>query len=545
MMKKMLALLLCVLFAVTGIVGCSANPALSDSSSADTPPAASQAPVQDTTQEVKEVDQSIEYEDEVIIGSEWEIEFPNAYLGSQIAMNQSAELLYSRLVNVDKLTRELIPDAAIEWSDVSPEGNYTVWEFKLRQGMTFHNGNPLTAEDIAYSWDVAHNAELAPNTMSVSTVFEVEIVDDYTVRFHMSSPDVDFAKNVRLMFIVDKETCEAEGFENGGVIGSGPYMFEERQIGVQYSYVKFEDYYAADKYPTKRIVVKYIPDASTRLVALQTGEIDVMSSVNADAYNTIAADSNLQLVSRKGNNEYIIFFCFAKENELSDLRVRQAFYHALNREEIVEICFQNLGEVWGGHASPAIEYSVEPNQIYEYNPEKAKELLAEAGYGPGNPLTTRFIHFGGIFSEICAVVQAQLAAVGVTVNVEQVDNTTFNTLLRTDTPPMYCSYNGSTVTDIFTSIYSKGYRTGSGFNHHHPGDPEFDALLDKAQAAISTEERTQYAAELGQYLYDNCIGYPIAVGYNIYAAQKDVEGLIVDVSIPTMNYATIRIPKRP
>ena len=533
MVKKVIALILVGLM----LVGCSAQV---PENTVDEPV----TPVEETVQEEVAVDVTKSYKDEVIIGTPYEIEAPNSYLGSGPAMNQQAELIYSRLVEVDKITRELIADAAVEWADISEEKNSTVWEFKLRDGMTFHNGKPLTAEDIKYSWEVAHDASIAPNTMAATTVYEVEVVDEHTVKFFLGDPDVDFPRNARLMFIVDKETCEEMGFEKGGMIGSGPYMFEEHQTGIQYSYVKFENHYDTENYPTKRLVMKVIPDASTRLVALQTGEIDVMSDVDAEAYNTIAADDALQLVSRKGTNTYMLNLCFREDvgasEALKDLRVRQAISHALDRDEIVQIAFVNLGEPWNCVASSSIIGSVQVTG-YEHDTEKAKQLLAEAGYADG--FTVRCAHWGGVFAELAAIVQAQLAEVGITVEVEQIDLATFNATVLQGDIPMFFSYNGSTVTDIFSSIFSKGYSSGSAFNAYWTTTPEFDELLAKAQASVSEEERLELAAELCQMFDDNAICYPIAVGYITFAAQKAVEGLIVDVSVPTMDYSTVRIPQ--
>jgi len=548
MIKKTANLLVAMLLISLMLVSCGAPAQPPEQPPAQQPsePAPAAPPtqgMQDTEQKEDVVDQTKTYKDTVIIGSPYEIEAPNSYLGSGPAMNQQAELLYSRLCEIDKLSRELIADAAIEWGDVSPEKDSTIWEFKLRRDMTFHNGKPLTAVDIQYSWDVAHDPTIAPNTMSATTVFDVEIVDDYTVKFHLGAPDVDFPRNARLMFIVNKETCEEKGFDEGGVIGTGPYMFEERQIGIQYSYVKFEGHYNAENYMTRRLVMKIIPDASTRLVALQTGEIDVMSDVNAEAFTTISEDDNLQIITRKGTNTYLLNFCFREDvgnKDLQDIRVRQAISHALNRDEIVQIAFVNMGEPWNCVASSSIIGAVEVKG-YEYNPEKAKELLAEAGFANG--LTFRCVHWGGVFAELAAIMQAQLMEVGITLDIEQIDIATFNTTVLKGDVPLFFSYNGSTVTDIFSSIFAKNYLTDSAFNCYWTATPEYEELVAKAQASTSLEERLQLAAELCQVFDDNAIAYPIAVGYISFGARKEVEGLIVDVSVPTMSYATIRIPE--
>ena len=530
MSRKVFCLCLVILLVLPLLPGCGSS----------SPPAEKEK-ITDTSQRAAEpVDTSVTYRKEVVIGTDLEIMAPNSYLGSGPAMNQQAELLYSRLVEVDKLTRELIPDAAVEWGDVSEKSNFTVWEFKLREGMTFHNGNSLTADDIIYSWECAHDATIAPNVMSATTVFEIEKLDDYTVRFHMSDPEIDFPRNARLMFIVDKETCTEQGFEKGGAIGTGPYKFENWTTGVEYSYTKFADYYDADNVATERLVFKPIPDSSTRLVALQTGEIDIMANVDSTAYDIIKQDGSLQLISRKGYNTYMLNFCCDAVPAMQDLRVRQAINHALNRDEIIAIAFTNLGEAWNCVASPSIPGSIEVKG-YEYNPEKARELLADAGYGKG--LTLKCIHWGGVFDKLAAIAQAQLAEVGINMDVEQVDSATFNTIALKGETPLFFSYNGSTVTDIFSSIFSKCYSSGSAFNPYWTTEPEFDALLEKAQASIDEEERFKIAAELCQMLDDYAVNYSIAVAYITFAAKAEVEGLIVDVSIPTMDYSTVRIPE--
>ena len=276
------------------------------------------------------------------------------------------------------------PSLAESWSE-SEDG--LTYEFKLRQGVTFHNGDPLTAEDVKFSFD-RYRGQSAP--LFREKVKAVEIVDPLRVRFHLKEPWPDFMTFYSSMsasagWVVPKKYVERvgdDGFKKHP-IGAGPYKFVSQKEGIELVLEAYEGYWR--KVPhVKTLVMRSIPEDSTRLAMLKTGEADIAYAMMGPMAEEVKRDAKLKLAYSEGQGIFFIYF-----NEQSnpkspwhDLRVRQALNFAIDRQALSDQ--QTLG------ASPptanivprAFEFAL-PIEAYPYNPEKAKQLLKEAGYPNG------------------------------------------------------------------------------------------------------------------------------------------------------------------
>ena len=276
------------------------------------------------------------------------------------------------------------PSLAESWSE-SEDG--LTYEFKLRQGVTFHNGDPLTTEDVKFSFD-RYRGQSA--TLFREKVKAVEIVDPLRVRFHLKEPWPDFmtfysSMSASVGWVVPKKYIERvgdDGFKKHP-IGAGPYKFVSQKEGVELTLEAYEGYWR--KVPhVKTLVMRSIPEDSTRLAMLKTGEADIAYAMMGPMAEEVKRDAKLTLAYSEGQGIFFIYF-----NEQSnpkspwhDLRVRQALNFAIDRQALSDQ--QTLG------ASPptanivprAFEFAL-PIEAYPYNPEKAKQLLKEAGYPNG------------------------------------------------------------------------------------------------------------------------------------------------------------------
>ena len=276
------------------------------------------------------------------------------------------------------------PSLAESWSE-SADG--LTYEFKLRQGVTFHNGDPLTAEDVKFSFD-RYRGQSA--TLIREKVKAVEIVDPLQVRFHLKEPWPDFmtfysSMSASVGWVVPKKYIERvgdDGFKKHP-IGAGPYKFVSQKEGVELVLEAYEGYWR--KVPhVKTLVMRSIPEDSTRLAMLKTGEADIAYAMMGPMAEEVKRDPKLKLAYSEGQG--IFFICFNEQSNPQspwhDLRVRQAVNFAIDRQALSDQ--QTLG------ASPptanivprAFEFAL-PIEAYPHNPQKAKELLKEAGYPNG------------------------------------------------------------------------------------------------------------------------------------------------------------------
>jgi peptide/nickel transport system substrate-binding protein len=276
----------------------------------------------------------------------------------------------------------MTPSLAESWT-VSPDQR--VYEFKLRQGLRFHNGDPFTSEDVKFSFQRAKSSRLLKEK-----VREVEIVDPYRVRFHLNEPFPDFMAFYGTLatasgWIVPKAYVEKVGDEafRKHPIGLGPYKFVSQTPGVELVMEAFEGYWR--KTPSvKRLVFKSVPDSSTRAAMLKRGEVDVAYLLDAPTALELRRDPTLRLAFSGGIGIHFLDFFdqWDPKSPWHDRRVRLAANYAIDRKSLNEA--ENLGasRLTGGMVPQKFEFAL-PLKPYPYAPVKAKQLLAEAGYPNG------------------------------------------------------------------------------------------------------------------------------------------------------------------
>ena len=259
-----------------------------------------------------------------------------------------------------------------------------VYEFKLREGLKFHNGEPFTAEDVKFSFDRAKTKLLHQK------VKEVAVVDPYRVRFMLHEPWPDFMTFYGTFasgagWIVPKKYVElvgTEGFKKHP-IGLGPYKFVSSVPGVDLVMEAYEGYWR--KMPSvKRLVYKSVPEATTRLAMLKRGEVDLAYLLDAPMAEDLKRDSTLKLVFSGGIATYYLDFLdmWDPKSPWADRRVRLAANYAINRRELSQAETLGASPPTGNIVPKTFEFAL-PIEPYPYDPAKAKQLLAEAGYPNG------------------------------------------------------------------------------------------------------------------------------------------------------------------
>ena len=263
--------------------------------------------------------------------------------------------------------------------------------FRLRPGLKFHDGQPLTTADVKWTYE---NYKGSHVKIFRDKLEQIQIVDDRTIVFHFKAPFLEFMELYNggvsgIGWVIPKHYYEKVGREGfkARPLGAGPYKFVSQQAGVQMDFEAWEEYWRRTP-ATKTIVVKGIRDNAARLAAMQTGELDLAFGMTGKVFPQVVADKNLRWVPNFTGPWWLMFPGYNEpESPFHDKRVRQAVSLAINREFLVRQETEGVGKVWGNWISPenrdALKGDGKDLPVPEFNVEKGKQLLAQAGFPNG------------------------------------------------------------------------------------------------------------------------------------------------------------------
>jgi peptide/nickel transport system substrate-binding protein len=399
----------------------------------------------------------------------------------------------------------MAPSLAESWNE-SADG--LMYEFKLRQGVTFHNGDPLTAEDVKFSFE-RYRGQSAP--LFREKVEAVEIVDPHRVRFHLKEPWPDFmtfytSMSASASWVVPKKYLEKvgdDGFKKHP-IGAGPYKFVSQKQGVELILEAYEGYWR--KMPhIQKIVMRNLPDDATRLAALKTGEADIAYAMMGAMAEEVKRAPKLTLAYSEGQGIFFIYFNeqWDPKSPWHDLRVRQALNYAVDRQALSEQ--QTLG------ASPptanvvprAFEFAL-PIEAYPYNPGKAKQLLKEAGYPNG--FDAGEITSGPPYHALAEGVATYLQAVGIRIKNRPMERAALQAALREKRLPGLTLGGSGTLGNAATRL--EPYVPSWG-EFARGGYPDIDELYKKQSVERDHQKREAMLHEIQRLVHERAMYAPL------------------------------------
>ncbi|MEM9607227.1 MAG: ABC transporter substrate-binding protein [Actinomycetota bacterium] len=413
---------------------------------------------------------------------------------------------------------------------IEPNEDGSEWTVVIRDGATFHDGSPVTAADVVYSINLYG---LSPNYGQFFALIDlpnVTAVDDLTVSIPMTTPRADLVESVfgQLSMIVP------DGFTDwGNNIGSGPFVLEQFEQGVGAVVVANPDYWAGAP-SIERIEFTAITDAATRTLALSSGEVDYVGSLDAASAATLADVEGVQVIRGGAVNSTIRCFAFNQlQPPFDNPSVIEACKLAIDREQMIEVVAFGNAEL--GNDMPSQGFVGYPTDVpqRERDVARATELFAEAGVTEFTIRAADFVPGVVASAELYA---QQLAECGVTATVDVGDPTTyFNDFAQVLSTPCQSFYfiNRPAVT-LLTSY------TGSfaAFNVFGSTDPDYDAALAAAVATLDAEARTEQISDLLRTVYDN-------EGWLIWGFEDQIEassdallGVDLTQSVPVFTTAT-------
>ena len=416
--------------------------------------------------------------------------------------------VYEGLLSRDS-DNKVQPGLAKSWDISNDDTTYT---FHLNENMNFSNGDTLDAEDVAWSINQLKEQQYY-NANQVESLEKAEAVDSDTVKLTLSTPDSNLLWYLtgRPGLVFDKD---AEYNAKTEAVGSGPYTVESFDSASKMALKANPKYWgSAHKAATENVIIKFLTDDNAAVNALKSGEVDVLSPVNATLAKSL--DTNTYQVSAAdGSDKYVLAFNCAN-SKLADKRVRQAIRYGINHEEIIA-SRGNVDYALGGPI-PSVDPGYEDlTDLYPYDVNKAKELMAEAGYSTDNPLKLTLTYANTYGTELGDQLRSQLAKIGIDLNINYVE---FSTWLQD------VHANGDYELSLVDHAESHDFYkwTTPDYYFHYDGK-QAQELYAKALAATDEESSANYLKQAAKAVSEDApadwlFGYRVTVAYH-----KNVQG---------------------
>ncbi|MEW5784966.1 MAG: ABC transporter substrate-binding protein [Bacillota bacterium] len=438
--------------------------------------------------------------------------------------------IFDRLVSRD-YDFNYQPGLAERW-ETSEDG--LTWTFYLREGVKFHDGKDLTAEDVKWTLDTILDPDTAsPFSGDLQAIQEVVVKGDLELDIILKHPFPNLLFNLSntAAGIAPKDAYTEHGDSWGitTVIGTGPYMLEEWVQGDRIVLKKNPDYNWGPEWMSNRgpalideVVLRTIPEETARLMELETGGVHIIRNIPPTVYDKVKDNADITVI--QGSATRLGYLAYACDLEpFTDVRVRQAINHAIDRDSIVEFVFRGLAEPAYGYLPPALKseyYAGSEADGYKYDPDRAKELLAEAGFADGFSVTLSADN-STESTRLAEVFQSQLKEVGITAEINLMDSASYVDFLKEGKQELFIrlySWPNADILDWFLLSSQFPYP-----NHSHWVDDTTDELITAAAQMATWDERAAGYQAVQKHLIEQAVWCPVYVPDTLIAVRKEVK----------------------
>jgi peptide/nickel transport system substrate-binding protein len=438
------------------------------------------------------------------------------------------------------------PALATSWE---PIGEGEGWRFTLREGVTFHDGSAFTAADVLFSYERAASPE-SDTSSWFAPVSRIEAPDDFTIEIYTSAPNPIFVDSIANWMMMDSDWAEANGavrpnVEAGNYAtlntnGTGPYKVVERQPGLRTVLEAHESWWGEDRGNVTRAVFTPVQNSATAVAALLSGELDLIEPVPVQDAERVDAAPGVDVI--RGTEARVIMLGFeharddlygdpdAGSNPFQDVRVRQAVAHAVNVPAILQTVMRGSAEQVGQLVSPAMRGYTVGLDGYDYDPDRARALLEEAGamglrFSFACP-NDRYLND----EAVCTAINAMLAQVGLEPQLETMPVANYWPQLRADEHDLYLlgwspgTFDAEHPIRFLAATPDEEAQLGS-WNFGAYSNPRVDVLLPSIQSEIDEESRQAMLDEVARLLSDEAAYVPLYVQPLIWGVVEGVEVL--------------------
>ena len=425
---------------------------------------------------------------------------------------------------------DLIPAVASGYT-VSPD--QTVYTFTLREGVLFHNGDPVEMEDVVYSIErCADDSEGTPLIPALSAISDIQS-DETTLTITLAQPDSEFLSYLTLAVL----PADYDG-QDTAPVGTGPFKFVSRAAQDSIVLERFADYWGTPA-ELDKVTFRIIENADSLVMSLQSGAIDLFSHLTTTQAAQLGDD--FQILEGTMNLVQALYLNNAVE-PFNNETVRQALCYAVDKQQIIDLAFDGYGSPIGSSMYPAFQkYFVEDlTDYYPYDPERAMELLAEAGYPDGFSMTITVPSNYQPHIDTAQVLVEQLKAVGITAEIHLVEWGTW--LDETYTNRQFQStVVGVDASNMTARALLERFVSTAGDNFINYSDSDYDALFAQVQTAADDDARTELYKEMERNLTEHAANVYIQDLADLVALRTGLEGLrfypIYVLDLSTVRYA--------
>lgn len=449
--------------------------------------------------------------------------------------------LYQPLFTWDTQKGTPVPCLAESYQFAANNKDVTV---KIRKDAKFHNGDPVTAQDVRFSWQQFIDPENANAYAKVfKSIEDIEVVDDNTCIIRFAQVNADWKSIFNRLFIGSKKYFDAAGMEKftKDPIGSGPFRFKSRAIGENIVLEAVADHYM---YPPafKTLQFQIVPDEITRMAMLETGEVDLIFSIPSQQVDRLKRNPAVTVKSAIVPSYYGLSFHIINFDFLKDKNFRLAFNYGINRQEIVDKIFLGMAHplyIFGSQS----EITYDPSITYPYDPAKAAELIKNSSYKAGTPITLTYHSLVPNAAQVAEAVQGYMKDLGVTIELRQMEVGAYLALARKkskDLGPMTTTaWFGSQDPDVRLTMGVKS----NGVYTMAPANPELDQLVDEQHVTLDEAKRKSIVDKIYRILHDDPPYVPLFGTPMIYATSKRIDYTWVNKVNRLFNLWEIKIIK--
>ncbi len=476
----------------------------------------------------------------IIVGAETDIEGGDPIMASALATTRVLRNIYDGLVEFKLGSTDLEPGLAESW-EISEDG--TEYTLKLRQGITFHDGEPFNAQAVDFAMRRAFDPDFEYYNSASTVGFilvglqDTEVIDDYTIKLKLAKPNAAFLEFLGYGAgrVVSPKAVREHGNEYliEHPVGTGPFRFVEWEKGQKVVLERNPDYWREGFPKAAQLIFVPIPEPTARVTALLTGQVNMIVVVPPDSIPEIKSNPDLVYDQGPGNHYWFIVLN-TKEGPFADKRVRQAANYAVDKEGLANSILNGSAKV-ATQAMPEANWSYAPDVTgYPYDPEKARELLAEAGY-PDGFKTKMIIPVSGsgmmIPVQMNEYIQGNLRDVGIEVEIQSYEWVSYLGIWVQGLGTEVTMNNQSIMSSepyVLNFLLNGNFTPPNGWNTGWYDNPEVNTLLDSALAVADRKERAKIYAEAERLVVEDAPWIFVVNDLQPMAYSNKVKGYVTN-----------------
>lgn len=459
--------------------------------------------------------------DSLTVATAYDAKSLDPHAVNDVASSNVMTQIYGTLVQMND-KGELVPMLAESFKQIDD----LTYEFKLKKGVKFHNGEEMKASDVKFSFTRAAKAAPIAHIMGDIDTESFKMADDYTISFKIKHPCTGFLPSLVHTggsILSEKAVTSAGDKYAMNPVGTGPFKFVSWAKGDKVELEKFNDFYG-DKPKFSKMTIRVIPEPTNRTIELESGGVDVAYEISSNDIKRVQDNEKLQLMRVVDNSTQYLGFNNQKK-PFSDAKVRQAISYAINTKSVVDTVWKGVGKVAVGPIGPNVKYSDKSLQAHDYNVQKAKDLLKEAGF-PNGFKTTIWTNDKKERVDMATIMQSQLKEVGIETEIKVLEWGAYLDGLSKGEQDMFIIGWTCQTADPDMAVYAPLHssKAGSGGNYSFFKSDKADELIMKGRTMKDSPERETVYKDLQKEVKDQAPWIFLSNGEQVVGARKNVKG---------------------